>query len=85
MTEEELRKYNSGYNEGFFYAAEVVASTVLRLIRNHPSWMLEPSRRAAVAEIKMATKHILHHRGLIPSSYDVHDFFAPLVVLLIIQ
>lgn len=71
MNKSETDKFDSGYNEGFFFAAQVVASEVLRLINNHPSWMLEPSRRQAVAEIKLATRHILLRRGLIPSSYDV--------------
>ena len=69
--DEKIATFESGYNEGFFFAAQAVASTVLRLIYNHPSWMLEPSRKQAVAEIKLATKHILNRRGLIPTSYEV--------------
>lgn len=69
--DEKITTFDAGYNEGFFFAAQAVASTVLRLINNHPSWMLEPKRREAVAEIKLATKHILNKRGLIPSSYQV--------------
>lgn len=68
---EDMKKFESGYNEGFFYAAQVVASNVLRLIDQHPSWMLEPSRRQAKAEIRLATKNILQKKGLIPSSYAV--------------
>jgi hypothetical protein len=71
MNKSETDKFYSGYNEGFLFAAQAVASAMLRLISNHPSWMLESSRRQAVAEIKLATRHILHRRGLIPSSYDV--------------
>lgn len=71
MTNEEITKFESGYNEGFFFAAQAVASVVLRLIDNHPSWMLELSRKQAKAEIKLATKHILQKRGIIPSSYQV--------------
>ena len=71
MTNDEITKFESGYNEGFFYAAQAVASAVLRLIDNHPRWMLDPDRRQAKAEIKLATKHILQKRGLIPYSYDV--------------
>jgi len=33
--------------------------------------MLEPSRRQAKAEIRLATKNILQKKGLIPSSYAV--------------
>ncbi|MBQ9368939.1 MAG: hypothetical protein IJT83_14245 [Victivallales bacterium] len=71
MTNDEITKFESGYNEGFFYAAQAVASAVLRLIDNHPRWMLDPDRRQAKAEIKLATKRILQKRGLIPYSYDV--------------
>lgn len=71
MTQEEIQKFETGYNEGFFFAAQAVASTVLRLIDNHPSWMLEPDRKQAKAEIKLATKHILRKRKLIPTGYQV--------------
>lgn len=68
---EHFEVYENGYREGFFMAAQQLASTVLRLINNHPSWMLDPERRAAIAEVKLATKHLLVRRGIIPSSYDV--------------
>lgn len=70
-TNTEITKFESGYNEGFFYAAQAVASIVIRLINNHPSWMLDSSRNQAIAEIKLATKHILNKQGLIPTSYEV--------------
>jgi len=70
-TKEHFEVYESGYREGYFIAAQQLASTVLRLINNHPSWMLDPERRAAIAEVKLATKHLLVRRGIIPSSYDV--------------
>lgn len=66
-----MTTFESGYNEGFFFAAQAVASEVLRLIYNHPSWMLESSRKQAVAEIKLATKYILVKRRLIPTTYQV--------------
>jgi len=68
---DEITNFESGYNEGFFFAAQAVASMAIRLINNHPSWMLDPSRKQAIAEIKLATKHILNKRGLIPTSYEV--------------
>ena len=68
---EHFEVYENGYREGFYMAAQQLASTVLRLINNHPSWMLDPERRAAIAEVKLATKHLLVRRGIIPSSYDV--------------
>lgn len=70
-TKEHFEVYENGYREGYFIAAQQVASTVLRLINNHPSWMLDPERRAAIAEVKLATKHLLVRRGIIPNSYDV--------------
>lgn len=68
---EHFEVYENGYRDGYFMAAQQLASTVLHLINNHPSWMLDPERRAAIAEIKLATKHLLVRRGIIPSSYDV--------------
>ena len=70
MADDAISKFESGYNEGFFFAAQAVASMAIRLIYNHPSWMLDSSCRQAVAEIKLATKHILRKRGLIPSSHE---------------
>lgn len=70
-TQEKFETYENGYKEGYFMAAQQLASTVLRLIYNHPSWMLDPERRRAIAEIKLATKHLLVRRGIIPSSYKV--------------
>lgn len=70
-TKEHFEVFENGYKEGYFMAAQQLASTVLRLINNHPSWMLDPERRAAIAEVKLATKHLLVRRGIIPSSYDV--------------
>ena len=63
--------YENGYKEGYFQAAQAVASVILRLIDNHPSWMLKPEREQAKALIKLATKHVLQNRGIIPYSYDV--------------
>lgn len=70
-TNDVITHFQSGYNEGFFYAAQVVASMAIRLINNHPSWMLDPSRKQAIAEIKLSTKRILNKQGLIPTSYEV--------------
>jgi hypothetical protein len=68
---EHFEVYENGYKEGYFMAAQQVASVVLRLIDNHPSWMLDPSRRVAKAEIKLATRHMLSKRGIIPYAHDV--------------
>lgn len=70
-TKEHFEVFENGYKEGYFMAAQQVASVVIRLINNHPSWMLDPERRQAIAEIKLATKHLLRKRDIIPNSYDV--------------
>lgn len=72
MTQEEkFETFENGYKEGYFMAAQQVASVVLRLIDDQPSWMLKTDREHAKASIKLATKHLLCKRGIIPYSYDV--------------
>lgn len=70
MTTEEMKKFESGYNEGFLYAAQVVASEVIRLINTH-RWMLPSDKKQAVAQIKLSTRAVLEHRKLIPTTYQV--------------
>lgn len=71
MTQEEMQKFDSGFNEGFIYAAQVVASAIIQNINNNPSRMLPNDRMAAVADIKLTTRHILQKRGLVPTYYEV--------------
>lgn len=71
MTQEEMQKYDSGFNEGFLYAAQVVAGAIIQNINNHPSWMLPNYRKEAIAEIKLTTRHILVKRKLVPTYYEV--------------
>ena len=71
MTNEEIQKYDSGFNEGFLYAAQVVASAIIRSINNHPIWMLPSDRKQAVAQIQLTTRYILEKRKLIPTTYQV--------------
>lgn len=66
-----MQKNDSGFNEGFLYAAQVVASAIIQNIYNHPSRMLPNARMAAVAEIKLTTRYILEKRGLVPTYYQV--------------
>lgn len=68
---EHFEVFDNGYKEGYFMAAQQVASVILRLIDNHPSWMLKPEREQAKASIKLATKHLLHRRGIVPWPHDV--------------
>ena len=70
-SKEKFEVFENGYKEGYLMAAQQVVSTVIRLINNHPSWMLKPEREQAKAEIKLATKHLLAKRGVIPYSHDV--------------
>lgn len=71
MTKEEIKKWESGYNEGFLYASQVVASAIIRSINNHPTWMLPRDREQAKAQIKLTTRFILEKRKLVPTSYQV--------------
>lgn len=71
MTKEEMQKYDSGFNEGFLYAAQVVASAIIQSINNHPKWMLPNDRKQAVAQIQLTTRYILQKRKLVPTTYQV--------------
>lgn len=71
MTKDEMQKYDSGFNEGFLYAAQVVASAIIRSIHNHPDWMLQNNRTQAVAQIKLTTRYILQKRKIVPTKYEV--------------
>lgn len=71
MTKDEMQKYDSGFNEGFLYAAQVVASAIIRTIHNHPKWMLPNDRTQAVAQIRLTTRYILQKRKLVPTTYQV--------------
>lgn len=69
--EEKMQTFESGYREGFYFAAQALASRFIRIIYAHPSWMLEPDRRKAIAETRLTTKSLLEKRGIIPSTYAV--------------
>ena len=71
MTKEEMAKFESGFNEGFLYAAQVVASAIIQSINNHPKWMLPNDRKQAVAQIQLTTRYILQKRKLVPTTYQV--------------
>lgn len=71
MTPEEIKKFESGYNEGFLYAAQVVASHILRSIDQHGSWILPGDRDAVKAQLKLTTRYILERRKLVPTTYQV--------------
>lgn len=71
MTKDEIQKYESGFNEGFLYAAQVVASAIIRTIHSHPEWMLTNDRTQAVAQIRLTTRYILQKRKLVPTTYQV--------------
>lgn len=71
MTKDEMQKYDSGFNEGFLYAAQVVASAIIRSINNHPKWMLPADREQAKAQIRLTTRYILQKRKLVPTTYQV--------------
>ena len=66
-----MQKYDSGFNEGFLYASQVVAGAIIRTIHNHPEWMMPNDRMQAVAQIQLTTRYILQKRKLIPAAYQV--------------
>lgn len=66
-----MQKFDSGFNEGFLYAAQVVASAIIRSINNNPKWMMPNDRRQAVAQIQLTTRYILQKRKLVPTTYQV--------------
>ena len=66
-----MAKFESGFNEGFLYAAQVVASAIIQSINNHPKWMLPNDRKQAVAQIQLTTRYILQKRELGPTTYQV--------------
>lgn len=71
MTKNEMQIYNRGFNEGFLYAAQVVASAIIRSIHLHPEWMLQNDRTNAVAQIQLTTRYILQKRKIIPTKYEI--------------
>lgn len=71
MTKDEMQIYDSGFKEGFLYAAQVVASAIIRSIHSHPEWMLQNDRTNAVAQIQLTTRYILQKRKIVPTKYEV--------------
>lgn len=71
MNAEQIKIYDSGYNEGFFRAIEVLASMHLRTISNHHTMLLECDKRVLSAELRLTAKRILQKRGLVPWDHDV--------------
>lgn len=71
MGADDFKKFESGFNEGFLLAAQVVASRILVSINAHPSMMLPSDRERFKAQVKLITRHILEQRKLIPTTYQV--------------
>lgn len=70
MNEELLQKFTSGYNEGMFYAVQLMASEAIRIV--HSASTVTPKDREVLAlRMQMRAKEILKRRGLIPYDYDV--------------
>lgn len=65
-----MKKFESGYNEGFFYATQLVASKMIRLVNQH-NWVLPADKAKAIAEIKLSTRRVLEARKLVPTTYEV--------------
>ena len=71
MTQEEMQKFESGFNEGVLFAAQAVTSLILRSINQHGSWMTPGDRTRANATIQLTVRHFLQKRKLVPSTYDI--------------
>lgn len=72
MTTEEQRIFDRGYNEGFFVAAQMVASEIIRQLGEvSDGYISERHKEAFKLRIEGETKRILQKRGLVPHSYDV--------------
>lgn len=81
MTKDEIQIYDSGFNEGFLYAAQVVASAIIRSINSHPGWMLNNDRTKAVAQIQLTTRYILQKRKIVPTKYEIIQGKAEDIIL----
>jgi hypothetical protein len=71
MTQPEIDKFTSGYNEGVLYGVQLATSEILRVLNAHTSWMLPADRTKANAAIRMSAERVLQKRGLIPTTYQV--------------
>jgi hypothetical protein len=71
MTQTEIDKFTSGYNEGVLYGVQLATSEILRVLNAHTSWMLPADRTKANAAIRMSAERVLQKRGLIPTTYQV--------------
>jgi hypothetical protein len=71
MTQTEIDKFTSGYNEGVLYGVQLATSEILRVLNAHTSWMLPADRTKANAAIRMSAERMLQKRGLIPTTYQV--------------
>lgn len=82
MTDREaFRQYEVAYNEGILFAAQAIASRVIRLMNNGNIKMLPTDRVAATAWVRSTAMRFLEGRGIIPTSYDVMTGKAEEVVL----
>ena len=70
MTQEEIDKFNSGYNEGFLYAVQLMAGEAIRTIHNQPR-ILGVDKTIVTAKIKQKAATVLKKRGLMPYTYEV--------------
>lgn len=71
MTQEEMQKYESGFNEGVLFATQAVTSLILRTINQNSSWMLPGDRTRANAMIQLTARNFLQKRKLVPSTYAI--------------
>ena len=60
MTQEEMQKYESGFNEGVLFATQAVTSLIL-----------PGDRTRANAMIQLTARNFLQKRKLVPSTYAI--------------
>lgn len=70
MTQDEIKLFNKGYNEGYMHAIQLMASECINIV-NIQNTLLNSDRKQMNAKIKMTAKHILQKRKLIPYEYDI--------------
>lgn len=69
MTQHDMNLFNEGYNEGFKYAVQLMASKSLRIIDARP--IDETDKEILSQTIKLQAKWLLQERVLVPYDYEV--------------
>jgi hypothetical protein len=71
MEDDVFERYQSAYNEGIMFAAQMVASRIIRMMNNGEIKMLPADKTVAIAKVKLSVEYFLAERKIIPTSYEV--------------